>query len=115
MSAEEVVAFALQAAESRILRQSGGDEIPGWSVLAAAAIGTLEEAGYVIVHLPEPDQGDEDGIGWCSGPLTDWGVYVPRDIPDGKVYDQNGGVTPEQARRIASWWLAAANAAEAQS
>ncbi len=80
--------------------------------LALQGLAALRGARYAIVQLPEADQNDEDGIGWCNGHLSDWGVYVARDVPDGKVYDQNDGVTPRDARTIASWWLAAADTAE---
>lgn len=77
---------------------------------ASHVLDALREAGWELVKLPQPDQDDEDGIGWGYEPLTDWGVFVSRDIVDGRVYDQNGGVKPADARLIASWWLAAAAA-----
>lgn len=98
----------LRQAHYRINGSSADVRVDPGQVLLDA----LKAAGYAVVELPKPDQDDEDGIGWCHEPLADWGVFVSRDIVDGRVYDQNAGVQPAGARLIASWWLAAADAAE---
>jgi hypothetical protein len=81
---------------------------------AEIALAALEAAGFAVVQLPEPsyvddpDDNGEKGYGF-NGPggsvttLAEHGVYAY----GGMVYDQYDGWTPEQARTIASWWLAA--------
>lgn len=87
-----------------------------------AAAYLLSLPGIAIVELPEPsyvDEPEDDGVngyGFNGGPAdssiaSEHGVYVH----DGLVYDQYDGMTPGQARTIASWLLAAANAAETAS
>lgn len=80
----------------------------------------LSLPGIAIVELPEPSYVDEPeeglkGYGFNGTPpdshiAKEHGVYAH----DGLVYDQYDGMTPAQSRTIASWWLAAANAAEAK-
>lgn len=81
---------------------------------------TNDDGTFVEIGLPEPsyvDQPEEDGgekgygfngSGGCVTTLAEHGVYAY----GGKVYDQFDGWTPTEARTIASWWLAAAAAAE---
>lgn len=111
--------MTLQARLTRIARQVGAelyatpeDEA---EAMAAAVIDGLRD-GYAIVELPEPSyiddpEDDVKGYGFNGGPgtaLTEHGVYAYGTL----VFDQYDGWTPEQARTIASWWLAAADAAE---
>lgn len=110
MSAEDVIAEALDAipADARPATLVNRDR-------ATAALAALKAAGYAVVVLPEPSyvdepEGDgEKGYGFSDDPaLSEHGVYAYQ----GRVFDQWDGWTPAQARTVASWWLAAANAAE---
>lgn len=88
---------------------------------AELADALLSLRGIAIVELPEPSYIDEPeldvkGYGFNGGP-SDTHVARVRGVyaHDGLVYDQWDGVTPAEARMVASWWLAAAEAAERNS
>ena len=73
---------------------------------------------YAVVELPEPDYVDDDfdglgtrGYGWGGVGSTPWGFGTY--AASGRVYDDEREVSPKDARVVASWWLAAADAAEA--
>lgn len=71
-----------------------------------------------VIELPEPSYVDEPeagekGYGFNgdqgdSRLASERGLYVH----DGLVYDQYDSVTPADARKVASWWAAAAVVAE---
>ncbi|AEJ94000.1 hypothetical protein THIBAULT_75 [Mycobacterium phage Thibault] len=74
----------------------------------------LKANRIALIELPEPSyEDDTGGIGFNGGPgdreiAAERGVYVF----GGGVFDQWDGVNPDQARKIGSWWIAAAAAAE---
>lgn len=97
----------------------GGDEHLAYHYCARhVADAVLSLPGIAIVELPDPsyvDEPDQDlpGYGFNGAPsdsaiAAEHGVYAH----GGLVYDQYDGLTPAQARTVASWWLAAAAAAE---
>lgn len=64
---------------------------------------------WAVIELPSGRE-EDDGVSFGGG--DERGVFAYP--PDGMVYDQFDGVTPAKAREIGSWWLAAADRAEAQ-
>lgn len=106
--ARDIITHAIDAH----LGNLGG--LPLGSLLAGRVLAALTDAGWELVQLPEPDYVDEperDGVigyGYNGGPgdkhLSERGVYAY----DGEVFDQWDSVSPNDARKIGSWWYAAA-------
>lgn len=99
------------------IRECFGFDCPDeW--VATRIIAALKAARIAVVELPEPSYADDPegnlepgGKGFNSADprLSEHGVYAF----NGRVFDQYDGWSPAEARTIASWWLAAADAAEA--
>ena len=85
---------------------------------AREAIEALRSAGYEIVKLPEPDEiPQDDGYEHCVGM---WDTTLGHGVSniaawsdDHTVTEDSVFYTPDQARRYAGAFLAAADAAEA--
>lgn len=77
------------------------------SAMASELLDALKANGYAVVDLPKPKYREPHGYGYSNeNPrLSHWGVFACTE--DGCVYDQNCGVSPEDAWTIGSWWLAA--------
>lgn len=108
---------------SRLIRARYDECPPGkWPMEDSLAEFILQRAfsyELAVVHLPEPSYVDDPegdgskGYGFngdnTQTHLNERGVYAY----DGAVFDQWDRVTPAEARLVGSWWLAAADAAEA--
>lgn len=111
--AEDVMSEALAASlwsdERSWITQRNWDASGGIAVRLhiRAILAALKANGYAVVELPKPKYREPHGYGYSNenAHLSDWGVFAC--IEDGCVYDQNDGLSPEDAWTIGSWWLAA--------
>lgn len=99
MSADEII-------EQASIRWPGPHRL-GNAGFGGFVLEELRANGYAVVELPKPKYREPHGYGYSNenAHLSDWGVFACTE--DGCVYDQNDGLSPEDARTIGSWWLAA--------
>lgn len=106
----DIIAMALQAAESDALQDG---KVPGYSMWADAALAAMQTAGWQQVAVPAGVAYGDLFLEWrgCGGDQR----AVVWTAPGGTVMVQNiepGDLKPADARLLAAALLGAANAAE---